>query len=235
MISTTSIALQTPEILEAILLQLPPRDLLVTAQRINHEWKLLISTSPALQEALFLQNRARNTTTQPVFNPLLKASFAPWFEQSSEDTPISWPSGIDFHTLDWTANDSKANAHLRAEASWRRMLPVQPAVKRLVVELTYESMGGVRERTGFVDFDGGVRMGTLYDMVQEEIETPHTTIGVKWEGLADEYFDHRVVVTMNHVVQCTRAGRRNSLGPDFRSAGHQEVVIKWGEWKYTEY
>jgi hypothetical protein len=53
--------LETPEILESILLHLPLRDLLVTAQRINHAWNNLIVSSPAIQEALFFQARSQSS------------------------------------------------------------------------------------------------------------------------------------------------------------------------------
>ncbi|PLB46530.1 hypothetical protein P170DRAFT_511278 [Aspergillus steynii IBT 23096] len=50
----------TPELLEIILLHLDTRTLLVSAQRVCRTWTALIQTSPAIQQALFFQQTARN-------------------------------------------------------------------------------------------------------------------------------------------------------------------------------
>lgn len=47
--------LATPELLECVLLHLDMRTLLVSAQRACRTWRELITTSPALQEALFFK------------------------------------------------------------------------------------------------------------------------------------------------------------------------------------
>jgi len=47
--------LLVPEILEAILLQLPIQDLLVNAQRVIHAWKITMESFVALQQALLFQ------------------------------------------------------------------------------------------------------------------------------------------------------------------------------------
>lgn len=47
--------LGTTELLEAILLSLDQRTLLVSAQRVNHTWHTLIQISTTLQQALFFR------------------------------------------------------------------------------------------------------------------------------------------------------------------------------------
>ena len=46
-------ALETPELLELILLELPMKDLLLNAQRVCRRWKANIDGSIKLQRALF--------------------------------------------------------------------------------------------------------------------------------------------------------------------------------------
>jgi hypothetical protein len=57
-ISTSrDLALSTLEILEAILLYLSTRDLLVNGQLVSHTWHNLILKSPSLLQALFFPRR----------------------------------------------------------------------------------------------------------------------------------------------------------------------------------
>jgi hypothetical protein len=51
--------LNTEELLEAILLHLSGRDILVNAQRVCKKWKQVISDSPAIQTELWLRPRTR--------------------------------------------------------------------------------------------------------------------------------------------------------------------------------
>ncbi|KAK5124041.1 hypothetical protein LTR85_002238 [Meristemomyces frigidus] len=48
-------ALKTPELLEAILLQLPIRDVLLNAPLVCKHWQTTITDSPRLQQALFFK------------------------------------------------------------------------------------------------------------------------------------------------------------------------------------
>ncbi|ETS84873.1 hypothetical protein PFICI_02898 [Pestalotiopsis fici W106-1] len=95
--------LYMPELLECIFLQLDMQTLLVSAQRTCRTWRELISTSPALQEALFFKPQdgpagfdgqdgrdqadntgkleSRNVACQGVRkNPLLASVFPAWFQ-----------------------------------------------------------------------------------------------------------------------------------------------------------
>ena len=237
--------LKTTEILESILLQLPIRDLLVSAQQVSQGWNIIIQSSPAIQEALFFQP-PRTSDQEQIFNPLLQTSFAPWFNNHDEIN-TQWISGITFHDLDWNRTVAKRHAYARKEASWRKMLLVKPAIKQLdVVKLTH-AMCGDTECCGEVYFKYGVRMGPLYDLVQEEVKRPTTGVGVKWVreetsgllsglakplGLGKER--NRIVMTVNHTVQrCI--GRPDRLGPEFKSLDYKKVEIKWGPTKYMPF
>lgn len=56
--------LTTPELLEIILLHPDIRTLLVSAQRVCQTWKVLIQTSPAIQQALFFRPAAPNPNSK---------------------------------------------------------------------------------------------------------------------------------------------------------------------------
>ncbi|KAJ5995143.1 hypothetical protein N7481_002120 [Penicillium waksmanii] len=56
--------LTTPELLEIILLHLDIRTLLVSAQRVCQTWKVLIQTSPAIQQALFFRSATPNPNSK---------------------------------------------------------------------------------------------------------------------------------------------------------------------------
>jgi hypothetical protein len=75
--SVTSV-LSTPELLESILLRLDLRTLLTSAQLVNRQWRALVSHSPALQRALFLQPAAA-AAWAPENNPLLAAAFPAFY------------------------------------------------------------------------------------------------------------------------------------------------------------
>ncbi|KAL4954382.1 hypothetical protein BDW69DRAFT_163300, partial [Aspergillus filifer] len=51
--SAANRVLETPELLEMILVQTDMRTLLISAQRVCRTWKALIDHSPSLQRALF--------------------------------------------------------------------------------------------------------------------------------------------------------------------------------------
>lgn len=114
--SATQNAIATPELLEAILLHLDIRTLLVDAQLVSTYFRQVITTSNALQKRLFLlpndagrvhptrkdngiaaidegHVEAKRATQTPVINPLLSKSFDIWFPP-----PNSNPSGRDAAT-----------------------------------------------------------------------------------------------------------------------------------------
>ncbi|KAK6824955.1 Regulator of G protein signaling superfamily [Apiospora arundinis] len=143
-----------PELLEAILLYVDERTLLVSAQRVSQHWRAVIAVSPSLQWKLFLRPDDRAATAlAPRKNPLLAKAFPFCFDD--------WPNGVlltpqnGTRALLWAKSDTtaaeppvlgrrRANPwyplpqwpHLRArreafrrpDASWRRMLVHQPPV-----------------------------------------------------------------------------------------------------------
>jgi hypothetical protein len=141
--------LSTPELLEAILLNLPISSLL-RLQRLNRTFNTVISTSPSIQRALFFSPAP--ASSDPCPNPLLKHKPSAWFLDRRRSNSIAyrswhWP---DSDELKWDGErEAKRHVYGREEASWRRMLVVQPPVTRLKV-----GKGELRD-------EGGVRLGML--------------------------------------------------------------------------
>jgi hypothetical protein len=167
-------AFHIPEILETILLQIPLRNLLVDAQRVNNTWHSTIQCSPALQRFLFFEPRPRNESRPPEFNVLLTGAFPPFFNRNSdvEESP-KWTQEI-LSRMDWNGSPTKRDAYSRKEASWRRMLVVQPPVLRIDIFKSWSSMTGMGKVKGRVAVPKGLMMGLLYDLVEEEVHAGTT-------------------------------------------------------------
>lgn len=135
-----SSVLNTPEILEMILVQTDIRTLLTSAQRVCREWLNLITTSPSIQKVLYFtsikdSNGKSNETT---LNPLLTEKFSPIFP--AKDRPDRY--GFDFSDLEWTKDPSSLAPFVRADASWRKMLVQQPPIPELGLFGLFHAMRG---------------------------------------------------------------------------------------------
>ena len=162
--SAQKMSLQTPEILENILLCVDERSLLTSAQRVCKYWHAIISVSPSLQKHLFLKpdwdRKTRSTSN------LLTEAFPVWF------IPSSYPGGIPqdgiciinsnvsmqsreknptvFDTLP-LALPHKNEAFMRNDATWRHMLVQQPPIPSLVTFRVSPALGGLEFKGPFVD------------------------------------------------------------------------------------
>lgn len=236
--------LSTPELFEAILLSLPLRDLLVNAPRVNRFWNQTISRSPKLQQALFFKAEdAATVQVEPYFNPLLVSSF-PAFLPDLKTTSDFWGHYHEvFTSLDWNRSEKKRIAYSRKEASWRRMLIVQPRVQTLEVVKKKHYQRRSTKAQGKVRLEEGARMGTLYDLVQKEMCARITRFKVLWsskgitapdqpragEGSnADDEEWPRIVVVIDWTRQCT-VGKPSPIGPEFESQGYEEVDFRMAE------
>lgn len=158
--------LDTPELLEAILLYLPLRDLL-HSQRVSCQFQAAVTSSPSIQRALFFRaNRRKLGPQEWEINPLLREAFLPWFLYPKSEMDL--PKFGTFEFLDWNSSEQKQIAYARPEASWRRMFLIQPPPQKLTVKQYHNSMGGDSEAAGELLFDAdendGVRMDVLYDI-----------------------------------------------------------------------
>jgi len=154
-------ALSIDIILTEILLSLDHRDLLTSATRVCRHWHSLIEGSPLLRQYLFFDPSSVESSCR-IINPLLQASFPPWFELP-EWRPGVWagfahqPPAVAKIPL---AQPERREALTRSGASWRRMLVQQPPSFKLGFVLAETAYS-----TAKLDFPDGLRMGTLYDLV----------------------------------------------------------------------
>ncbi len=176
--SAQSQALALPEVLEAILLELPIRDLLTSAPLVSKSWNEAITSSAAIQQALFFQQRRESRGQDPEINPLLQWAFPPWFppKSSQHDT-----RGLRFTRLDWNKSAKKTAAYSARCASWRKMLPTQPPPTHLLIEQKSHYQVGSFVSEGEVDFPEGVRMGTLYDYAYKTVARPISSLVIEWD------------------------------------------------------
>lgn len=205
--------LEIPELLENVLLHLTQGEIL-QAQRVNHFWLDTIFESPSLQQKLFFQPlppskaAGRPAELNPIVRDLLPFLFVPgpfkwrggWFTTGKAEEAIQH----------WAADPSTRQAVLRPEASWRRMLPVQPAapIDAFVMnEFTF--CVGIGEYVSLMEWckvdpsrhisssaarsnlGGNATVGLLYDIVVPHLSSARDSgICVQW-NMMEETHDPR--------------------------------------------
>ncbi|KAF8181147.1 hypothetical protein K438DRAFT_1415641, partial [Mycena galopus ATCC 62051] len=129
------VMMSTPELLELTLSHLPMRHLLITAPLVSKTWQA-ITLTPTPQRALFF---LPDLTSEPIQNPLLAQIFPPFFIHGGQSRS-SWPGhASSIMSMSW----SKApDAFKRKEASWRRMLVMQPPAQTMLITETSRGRGG---------------------------------------------------------------------------------------------
>ncbi|KND94131.1 hypothetical protein TOPH_01116 [Tolypocladium ophioglossoides CBS 100239] len=104
-----------PELLEAILLHVDMTTLLVSVSRVNRSWNAVVSTSPALQQALYFRPvpsdgqgevlwdpmSETEDITRPALNPLLVAKFGSCFFDFGPTYGYG-RRAESFYTMPWT-------------------------------------------------------------------------------------------------------------------------------------
>ncbi|KAJ7022846.1 hypothetical protein C8F04DRAFT_1136561 [Mycena alexandri] len=127
----------SPELVELILTCLPMRDLLVAAPRVSKMWNAITLTR-TLQRILFF--RPDPSDRRPLRNPLLMELFPPFFAPGGSHSRSSWPGGAkSIAKMPWA---NAPEAFRRPDASWRRMLVVQPPAPTLIVKHISHARGG---------------------------------------------------------------------------------------------
>lgn len=176
--------LGTTELLENVLVFLPMRTLL-HAQRVCHTWQDVITQSLTLQQALFFRAREskknendEDAANEIEMNPLLEWLFPTSIRLEDSRWRFQFMSPSyemnDFETIWWNDDDYTMFSVLRATASWRKMLPVQPPPKSLNLEIWYYAgMLDIADYScatadGFIPIKDGLRMGRLYDYIDKE-------------------------------------------------------------------
>lgn len=101
--------LAVPELLEAIFCHVDMKTLLLSIPRVNMKWNSIVSTSPAVQQALFFRPISSNRDEcgkdgpEPILNPLLIEKFGSCFFDFGPTYGFVRRAGS-FLTLPWTAN-----------------------------------------------------------------------------------------------------------------------------------
>ncbi|KAF2257282.1 hypothetical protein BU26DRAFT_40374 [Trematosphaeria pertusa] len=154
------------------------RWLLCTANRVNRFWNSIISTSAPIQERLFLQWHSRQNRTLK-YNPLMASKF-------------TW-GYIGRYKVFPCGEEKFLQALLYRDASWRRMFPVVPPVRRVEVhqEIRPGRFADNERKNGRIALDDlpekdGLRMGMLFDIAEEWKKPLNASLfHVKWVGDVD--------------------------------------------------
>ena len=214
---------------------------------MSHLFRDSIKRSPLLQENLFFRPTQANSNALAELNPLLQAAFPVWFRNEDSEKGLSFIDEI-FSTLDLSKDEEKGAAYVREEASWRNMLVIQPPVKALHVQWQLSSMGETSKKKQEREFDQGVRMDVLYDLVQTVYEIELVCwFSICWHmiplgfkggvtdddecGYADNEDEHEeypggkrneITMSLTVVNQCKR-GRGGRIGRQLQSLGCTEM------------
>ncbi|GJN70496.1 hypothetical protein VFPFJ_09022 [Purpureocillium lilacinum] len=199
MSSAAQAVLSTAELLEAILVGVDIRTLLVSVPRVSRRWHAVVASSLPLQRALFFHPESeddsagdRDRIPAKRQNPLLRVLFPAWFEcvpsfRPSVAEPLHrFPATVTMGykrfqelplydaSLHMKSPGGHDNPFLRPEASWRRMLTSQPPC-RIVVASASRAPGASLSKTlgqpRLLRYPEGLRMGTLYDMTLRHCST----------------------------------------------------------------
>ncbi|KAJ7813742.1 hypothetical protein B0H14DRAFT_2852130 [Mycena olivaceomarginata] len=218
--------ISTPELLENTLLQLPMRDLLATAPLVSKTWHT-VTLLPIIQRALFFE--ADPSMSRRIQNPLLGKLFPPFFArpppangQRSKSAP--WPGNADaITTMPW----SKApDAFKRAEASWRRMLVIQPPLHTVGITQTINSFMCSDVRRGVLkDLASPLRMGVLYDLALSILDDDNTSFRINWHRNTEDEGEGDIMLEVVASEGCLSPIEKWTLDERFCSDGAKPVEI----------
>ncbi|KAJ4301079.1 hypothetical protein N0V90_003169 [Kalmusia sp. IMI 367209] len=211
-------ALETAELLEAILAQLSPRDLLL-AQRISRPFYQTIKNSPHLQILLFFRQSFAKAPDGWCLNQLLREQFLPWFVTPQ---PLNRNPGYEhIQLLDGLDVEKRREAFLRKEASWRKMLLVQPSALNLEIVKHINSRRDYFGKTTIFAEEksaiGTATMGTIYDITESFVR--HELVSSFGLSVIDSDVGPQITLYLMYVQQCSRSNMYRKW--DLRSKGAQ--------------
>jgi hypothetical protein len=168
---------------------------------VSKTWQALTLT-PALQRALFFQPDPSSPSVQ---NPLLVELFPPFFAVAESSNRWTWPNAESIGLMPWAKAPA---AFKRPEASWRRMLAMQPPAAKMLVTERCQAHRGDFERRAVLELGDDVclRMGLLYDLVLPFIDRASSSFCIRWPS-AGEKLSLEVIYTQ----QCCR-GQEPKIG-----------------------
>jgi hypothetical protein len=145
---------------------------LLHAQLVSKHWHDIISTSPLLQQNLYLKPRpSANIEQHRIVNPLLLKHFEPilrprksyyYLDRVLTHSTLAVP-GMSIANM----KDGRRvhQAFIRRGASWRKMLVAQPPI----TSIGYVNRINRDADWRLLSFPEGLRMGDLYDMVFQAV------------------------------------------------------------------
>ncbi|KAL4966095.1 uncharacterized protein BDV14DRAFT_171599 [Aspergillus stella-maris] len=183
--------LNTPELLEMVLVQLDMQTLLTSAQRVCRPWRAFITKSPSLQKILFFTPIKGSSEWGLVIdersiNPLLQEKFPTIFP--GKHRKRNPHHEFSFSNLPMTRNDKSMARFLHQDASWRRMLVQQSPAAPSGIGLFYVYHAKAADRSSSTRIPGskktqGLRMGQLFDILLFNPKVQfrkHDTVRVYW-------------------------------------------------------
>lgn len=174
--------LSTPELLELIFTHLSHCDMLVRGPRVNRTFRDVINSSPKIQKALFFLADTNLTISEPcpflhTGTTSIKMVFidkrikgyttrdAKAFERGrgSTGSPHRWTPDTDIPLFECDiATPARIEAVMREDASWRKMLIVQPPICQLNFPCKRDSRW-VENQDGLRMADLGVMVGSRHN------------------------------------------------------------------------
>jgi hypothetical protein len=198
--------LSTPELLEAILLQLTPLSNLLLAQQVSSGWRDAITSSPLLSQSLSL--RAAPSSPNPsswTVNSLLRKYFPLFFVVPKHRYTLPTFSYDSLQAMEWPNSSAptyqKRDAFLRAEASWRRMLLVQPPPQQLhLIHLTNGQVCDYEKKAVMSFGKAGVTMGAVYDITESFLRSETaSSFGLEYLNAEEA---PKITLFLTHTQQC---------------------------------
>ncbi|KAL2074674.1 hypothetical protein VTL71DRAFT_8453 [Oculimacula yallundae] len=185
----------TPELLENVLCRLSFHDLLVNAPRVNRTWSAIVESSPSIQKTLFFLPAFGSALPQPC--PVLRYSSETRFvdrrmrnwdtdatKQGKRILRNEWPDVSGFKPYNRNlASSTRKEAVGRQNASWRKMLLIQPPIKECHVD----------SGQGWISSEDWLRMSDLHNYQGNDIVTCRH-IAVNKDGNGDfriQLFPHK--------------------------------------------
>ncbi|KAJ5652691.1 hypothetical protein N7507_010117 [Penicillium longicatenatum] len=167
----TPSALNIPEILEMILLQIDMRTLLISCQRVCREWRNMITKSLPIQKVLFFTpiKEFEWGTGEKVHNSLLAEMFPTCFPGKGDEDDCKF----DFSDCAMTKSSAGLDRFVRKGASWRMMLVQQPPILELGLFHIDSCRGGDDASSIIIpanpkqtaNGEEGLRMGRLFEIL----------------------------------------------------------------------
>jgi hypothetical protein len=143
--SATARVLETYELLEMILCQSDPRDVLCYAQRVSCFWRDVIKNSQQIRKLLWFKpwTKDEHPENRNIVNPFILSFFLRNQDECNKDEDCLFCEGEEdfnedkahpnwdpemFYEIDWSKVKEDPR-YSRKNASWRRMLLVQPGIR----------------------------------------------------------------------------------------------------------